>query len=206
LKHNQLHRIDDADKPTYPMNGIIEFDAFGNHYKLWIRKHVELLHPNFVASLRNGDSVTYKTFENCHYIAEVISDTKNPSIAAFSVCKGRGMQGWIRAFNETIVVRPYKLLVDETYTGKHRIDDKHIVYKYQHLDRSDYPHNFGPTCAYSHEKTKILDERAYEKRKATYPDGLPCWRRTVLTSINIQRMLLPIIAAHCLIATWTINT
>jgi len=181
LKHSQLHKIDDEETPLYPLNGIIKFDAFGHHYRIWIRKHVDLLDPDFKSGYRDGDSVRYKSFDNCHYLGEVTSDNENPTVGAFSVCKGRGMQGWIHAFNETIVIRPYKLLADGTYKGKHRLDDKHIVYKYDDVDRSDYPHNKGSICAHGHQMTETLDNRVYEKRKSNFPDGLP-WLATFSNS------------------------
>ena len=44
-----------------------------------------------------------------------------------------------------IIIRPKKLLM-HNINDNILIDDAYIVYKYQDLDRTDYPHNYGTIC------------------------------------------------------------
>ena len=107
----------------------------------------------------------------------VISDDKSSSSttrtrAIFSACRGQGIRGWVHAFGETIVIRPKLFLTDVTYKGKHRIDHEHIVYKYTDLDRSDYPHNQGPTCGHDNPNTEKYLDQEIEKWKDKDPQRL----------------------------------
>ena len=79
FEHNQFHHIDDVQIPIYPMNGKLEFYAFGRYYKLLIRKNVELFSDNFVIERHKLDNITKKihktkSFEvpQCHYTAEYV--------------------------------------------------------------------------------------------------------------------------------------
>jgi len=167
------------------MNGKLEFDAFNRHYTLLIRKNMELFSDSFHTQIHRYNETTKQTekiihsteIPQCYYTAEVISDDTSSSRTektrgVFSACQGQGIRGWIYAFGETIVIRPKLHLTDVTYKGKHRIDHEHIVYKYTDLDRSDYPHNQGPTCGHDHPNTeKYLDEEI-EKWKDKDPSRL----------------------------------
>eukprot|EP01083_Nonionella_stella_P019496 54151_1 len=160
IKHNQFHLIDTGDTPIYPMNGKVEFHAFGHYYKLLIRKNVELFADNFVIERRTYDPITNRTHKTqsfdvpqCHYTSEIVSDPSGTGNARFYVCRGHGLQGWIHAFGETIVIRPKRLLTDFYYKGNHSIYDHHIVYKYHDLDRSDYQ----TTCGHDHHQHRNDD-------------------------------------------------
>ena len=79
IQHNQFHSIDDSLNPYYPMNGKIEFHAFGNYYKLWIRKNVELFSDNFHYAEHTRNNITnefefkHHSFDihQCHYTAKL---------------------------------------------------------------------------------------------------------------------------------------
>ena len=84
----------------------------------------------------------------------VISDDSEATMARFSACKGYGIQGWIFAFNETIVIKPSSWLKNPKLQRKHhthRINGHHIVYKYNDLDRSDYDTECGNNANTSHD-------------------------------------------------------
>eukprot|EP00485_Elphidium_margaritaceum_P019594 CAMPEP_0202730350 /NCGR_PEP_ID=MMETSP1385-20130828/186595_1 /ASSEMBLY_ACC=CAM_ASM_000861 /TAXON_ID=933848 /ORGANISM="Elphidium margaritaceum" /LENGTH=1359 /DNA_ID=CAMNT_0049396623 /DNA_START=346 /DNA_END=4425 /DNA_ORIENTATION=+ len=127
------------------------------------------------------DRVVHTTdIPQCYYTAHVESDTTslNPT-GVFSACRGQGIRGWIRAFGETIVIRPKRLLMDATYRGAHRIDDEHIVYRYNDLDRSTYPHHKGPVCGVD----DPLEEQYLNETYALYKDSDP----EMVEWIDVQR-------------------
>eukprot|EP01084_Bolivina_argentea_P105299 188523_1 len=180
FKHNQFHKIDDHDKPLYPMNGRLEFNAFGNHYSLLIRKNVELFSDKFKTELHRFNKSTQildkyiisTEIPQCYYTAEMEALDLWSKGGVFSACVGQGIRGWIHAYNETIIIRPAKHLMDITFKGKHKISDKHIVYKYNDLDRSDYPHNNGHTCGHNHPNTPKLLKEEINKYKDKYPSKI----------------------------------
>merc|ERR1719242_2441298 len=119
------------------------------------------------------DKIIHSTdIPQCYYTAEVHSDESGPSKAIFSACRGQGIRGWIHAFGETIVIRPKRFLTDATYKGSHLISDDHLVYKYDDLDRSDYPHHEGPTCGHDHPLTESFLDEEIEKWKETDPSRI----------------------------------
>lgn len=91
-------------------------------------------------------------------------------IGVFSVCRGQGLRGWIKAFNQTLVIRPKRLLTDVTFKGHHSIDDDHIIYKFEDLDRSEYGHSDGSTCGHGHPLTEGFLEEELEKWEDTNPE------------------------------------
>ena len=79
IDHNQFHHIDNGHTPIYPMNGRIEFDAFGHHYRLLIRQNRELFADTFsvrrhrvnVSTNSMEHSVHSLSVPQCHYTAEL---------------------------------------------------------------------------------------------------------------------------------------
>lgn len=135
IHHNQFHRIDDKD-PIYPKSGIFSFNAFNHHYQIFFNKNHNLLHPDFHLATKSFNTNTGKYEEvkkyfnniDCYYTAVVTSDpSQNRTRAVFSACKGKGIRGWIHAFNETIVIRPHLLLSNIDYEGVHAINHRYIV-------------------------------------------------------------------------------
>eukprot|EP00485_Elphidium_margaritaceum_P010738 CAMPEP_0202686732 /NCGR_PEP_ID=MMETSP1385-20130828/2498_1 /ASSEMBLY_ACC=CAM_ASM_000861 /TAXON_ID=933848 /ORGANISM="Elphidium margaritaceum" /LENGTH=1765 /DNA_ID=CAMNT_0049341379 /DNA_START=29 /DNA_END=5329 /DNA_ORIENTATION=+ len=188
FRHNQFHAVDSGEKAIYPMNGLLEFEAFGRVYTMRIRKNVELFSDSFRQEIHRWNESTQSLDRivhglekpQCYYTAEVESDTESfMTTGVFSACRGKGIRGWIHAFGETIVIRPKRLLMDATYDGQHRIDDDHIVYRYQDLDRSDYPHHQGPVCGHDHPMTEQNLNETYERYKDSDP-GMVEW-------IDVQR-------------------
>ena len=81
LKHNQFHHIDTGPTPIYPMNGKIEFHAFGRYYRLLIRQNLELFSDNFVIEHHIYNNKTNKIerhqskqIPKCHYTAQLKHD------------------------------------------------------------------------------------------------------------------------------------
>ena len=80
LLHNQFHHIDTGTMPVYPMNGKVEFNAFGRYYRLLIRQNLELFGDNFVVETHRYNQITKKMERNtisseipkCHYTAELM--------------------------------------------------------------------------------------------------------------------------------------
>ena len=80
LLHNQFHHIDTGTMPVYPMNGKVEFNAFGRYYRLLIRQNLELFGDNFIVESHRYNKITQKMeretisteIPKCHYTAELI--------------------------------------------------------------------------------------------------------------------------------------
>eukprot|EP01083_Nonionella_stella_P164502 544590_1 len=221
FSHNQFHAIDSTKEPVYPTNGRLSFDAFGRHYSLLIRKNRELFSDTFHTELHRWNkttkqvdkSITSTDIPDCRYTAEVESDPSDTGHGVFSACKGRGIRGWVHAFGETIVIRPKLHLTDVSFKGSHRINDHHIVYRYQDLDRSDYPHNKGNTCGHVHSLTELLEKHHLERKHNAEDDKIDLdvdntehakatheWRRRRLTSDTTRYVELVIVNDPAMVA------
>ena len=79
FSHNQLHHIDTGNEPIYPTNGKLEFDAFGKHYTLLIRKNMELFSDSFRTEIHSFNHTTQTMDKHihsteipqCYYTAEL---------------------------------------------------------------------------------------------------------------------------------------
>jgi len=154
FRHNQFQSVDSGPSAVYPMNGRLSFTAFGFEHRLLVRKNLELFSSDFhtVTVRRNSSTLEMERIverpgiPQCYYSAEMDNDPYSEGrIGVFSACRGQGIRGWIKALNETLVIRPKRLLTDVGFTGRHGVDDEHIIYRYGDVDRSGYPHHEGAT-------------------------------------------------------------
>ena len=80
FNHNQFHQIDTGSHPIYPTNGKLEFFAFNRHYKLLIRKNLELFSDSFHTATHRFNHTTQEwekeihstEIPQCYYTAELI--------------------------------------------------------------------------------------------------------------------------------------
>ena len=109
----------------------IEFDAFSHHYKIEL-EHNTAMRPS---NIKHTNGIPLHTVvneyytsltESCHYYGKVLSDTTDPlQRVSLSFCDKRGIRGEIRAFNETIIIKPSKYYLDTEYDNHnfHHITD-----------------------------------------------------------------------------------
>eukprot|EP01084_Bolivina_argentea_P210600 358396_1 len=167
IKHRQFNQVDQLN-PIYPTNGELEFNAFNKHYRLWFHKNTQLFHENFTSYHHNDkhEKIARPAPTNCYYSGQILTTNHDNSISvntssksAFSACHGKGINGWIYAYDELIVIRPQKLLM-HNINNNISINDAYIIYKYNDFNRSDYPHNHGTTCG-THSHNDLQNELNY---------------------------------------------
>eukprot|EP01083_Nonionella_stella_P096076 269914_1 len=105
IKHYELIRVNLA---SYSSNNIIEFNAFNRHYMVQLALNTGLT-PLVIRLHDNGtEEEIHVLHEPCYFNGRELSDEK--SNVAISLCqKGEedtGIIGWIKAFNETIYIKP----------------------------------------------------------------------------------------------------
>ena len=66
FNHNQFHEIDTGFTPIYPTNGKLEFYAFNRHYKLLVRKNLELFSDSFHTATHRFNKTTQKWDKEIH--------------------------------------------------------------------------------------------------------------------------------------------
>eukprot|EP01084_Bolivina_argentea_P210601 358397_1 len=131
-------------------NNIVEFDAFNNHYKIQLQENIHMIpsnvkHTNGIPKHINIEPYYTSLTKSCHYYGKVLSDTTDPlQRVSLSLCNKRGIRGEIRAFNETLIIKPSKYYLDIEYDNNnfHDITDEHLVWKYSDFDHTGIP-NFG---------------------------------------------------------------
>lgn len=102
-----------------------------------------------------------------------ISGDPNGS-ASFSMCKGRGLRGWIKAFNESFVIEPKILHYDKTSIINrkllHKLDDEYLVYKTSRLNTTGWSIANGCGHEYHdihHGTTKNINNNVRRSLKST---------------------------------------
>ena len=121
------------------------------------------MHENFTSQYHNDKREKIQSKiqpTNCYYSGTIINGS---SKAAFSACKGKGIRGWIYAYDELVVIRPQKYLMHNIHDNI-SIDDPYIIYRYRDMDTSDYPHNEGTTCGVEHGLDPYLDDHHHHRR------------------------------------------
>eukprot|EP01083_Nonionella_stella_P033758 92372_1 len=118
------------DLTQFESNRIISFDAFNEHYlvELEINPHIimsEIRHFGDDDTLYNPRNLT----TSCHYQGRVLN--MSYSAAALSMCRGRGIRGFIRLPNDELEINPSRYWFDREFdrTQDHEIYDEHLVYR-----------------------------------------------------------------------------
>ena len=152
-QHKDLDRIKQyeiikVDTSSFLSDGIIEFDAYDQHYTVQLYPN-EHLHPGKVRytngdyANKQGDQQLFTQLNQpCHYHGKVSNDLEsNKNFAALSLCNGRGIRGMIVAFDDTLYIKPAKVYLDVNYDKsgyQHQLNDDHLVYLSSDTDNTDY--------------------------------------------------------------------
>eukprot|EP01083_Nonionella_stella_P043987 118634_1 len=134
------HELLYVDVSQFVSADIIEFDAFGHHYRVQLEVN-EHMNPLFLRHTKGNPSelddnlhqiYTHLT-ESCHYFGKVVNTDE--SVVAVSMCDHHGIRGQITAFGETIVIRPANYYLDPEFdsTQSHQFTDQHLVFKLSDL-------------------------------------------------------------------------
>jgi len=164
---SQLHELHDRGA-FYPYLTELKFEAYGNEYHLKLEKNHRMIAANAYTIIRNGTHAIEKPFDHekqhCFYQGQV-ANIEEPSLVALSLCKGRGIQGMITAFNQTLAIRPLANM-DHAFAQRrlsggrieHSIRDSHVIYPFHKVRRR--VETQGSWCGNDNPTTERLDLKA----------------------------------------------
>ena len=150
---NELSRIKEYELVHFDFKfddqtnvNLLEFTAFGNEYLIELIPNLDAIpssihHTN---GIPDDESSAFFTAldSSCHFNGKVVSDSTDPlQRVALSLCPNRGVRGDIRAFNETLYIKPsrYFLDLDADSSGFHDVEDEHLVFRHSDYDHSGIP-------------------------------------------------------------------
>jgi len=153
-RDKQLDRISrytliDIDTSLFSSEGIIELDAYEQHYKIQLESN-EDVHPGKLHHIKgnhaeiNGHQQFYTNKnQSCHYHGKVINDkTSTKNWVALALCDNRGIRGMIVAFDDTLYIKPAKTYLDLSHDKNghgHNLNDQHLAYLSSDEDYSGLP-------------------------------------------------------------------
>eukprot|EP01083_Nonionella_stella_P083941 232190_1 len=168
ITQNEFDAIEDGDAPFYPASGTLEFTAFGSHYTLTLTKHSQLFSDSFYTEKHTLNQKTQliekqrnlKT-PQCYYTAHV--DSSSSSNGMLSLCRGRGVNGWIHAFGETIAI--------QTQSYHATMHDAHLIYKSADVNRTDYRNRDSNNPYFEHQTGTNVVQKHQQQHNAFVAKG-----------------------------------
>ena len=172
----------------------IEFMAFNNHYAIDLIPNANAIpssihHTNGIPNVTNINPFFTSLESTCHFYGKVLSDTTDPlQRVSLSLCPHRGVRGEIRAFNDTLYIKPSRYFLDLQHDSNrfHNLNDEHLVFRHSDYDQTGIPKlkslrngmsDFDSlpfdavSDALNHRKTKNLDKMNKMRRRTLWNGG-----------------------------------
>eukprot|EP01084_Bolivina_argentea_P184497 318202_1 len=153
-----------VDLDEFYDTNVIQFDAFGTHYKVQLIVNEDVGYPSIFRHDGDGQfsPISHDHGDSCYYHGKVLNDDAQSRVV-LSACPGEGFRGEIHAFGQVIWINPrayYFAPFDES-----AFDDEHIIYKNSDYNWEKESESWGPSVSVAIPSSSSSDHIAHADKR-----------------------------------------